>query len=453
MNKRISLLLPLLLTTPFRASPQNQSTQSLGASVDKYMAPLIGLNVFSGTILIARGQSILLERSYGYASIEQQVPMPAASMFRIASISKSFTKALVGRLAEKGLLSFDDPLSRWLPECEIAKGMTLRMVIDHRAGVPSVNSLPYDEEAIEQNNLAKLVAAICKMSPDFAPGTKQRYSNGGYALLARVIEVAGKGEYGALLQREVIEPLGLHHTFHESEGMVVRDLALGYMPDPAVKDRMVRPPFQEMTTKTGGGSLVSNSHDLLVWARAIGRSTILKPQTWATLFPETDSLFSFGGRCPGYNSFLLHDRKNDLTIVVLANNYAAGMTSDIASAGYAIVRGLTPAALSVSQPSTADGATARLIAGRYALPPGAFGLPPGTTVELRVSGSDLVAYIGSTPVDVLVPQGPRRFLARALWSMIEIRGPDPAPDSIEVRALFRDFTFTAPRVNSDERPK
>ena len=87
------------------------------------------------------------------------------------------------------------------------------------------------------------------------------------------------------------------------------------------------------------------------------------------------------------------------------------------------------------------------------MPPGAFGLPPGTTVELRVSGSDLVAYIGSTPVDVLVPQGPRRFLARALWSMIEIRGPDPAPDSIEVRALFRDFTFTAPRVNSDERPK
>ena len=449
MARRLTLSLMLIaVSMTDRPLPAQITTaQPHQVALDRYVAPLVDLKVFSGTILVARGDRVILERSYGLADMEQGIPVRSSTVFRIASISKSFTRALVGRLVDQRQLTLDDPLSQWLPAMPSANKITIRMLLDHRAGIPNMNSLPYDEEAFEPNTLARLVDSIARTPLDFQPGARERYSNGGYAILARVIELVTKRPFEESLEREILRPLHLHQTHHEADGMIIRGLARGYMPSADDADRTVIAPFQEMNTKAGGGSLVSTPRDLVTWVRSIGMSPILKDATWKELFPDKDSTFAYQGRSPGYNVIVRHDRQRDITTVVLANNYSAGMVADVARGAEAIASGKSPEALAVSAPTKVSGAEMRALAGKYRVPERSLPIPPGTSVELRASGDQVVIYLGAVPVDVLIPQAPRLYLARALWSLVDARKNGSTVDSLEIRALYRESKVVAKRIN------
>src|SRR5262245_35653749 len=120
---------------------------SLTAAADAILQPLIDLGVFQGAVLVARGDRVLLEKGYGFANVELGVPNTPERVFRIASLSKPFTEVALGRLIETGKLDLDTPLARFLPAAPSADRITLRMLLTHRAGIPSRNSIPYDEEA------------------------------------------------------------------------------------------------------------------------------------------------------------------------------------------------------------------------------------------------------------------------------------------------------------------
>jgi CubicO group peptidase (beta-lactamase class C family) len=440
----VGLLLSIMATGPADAQSRvNRS--SMEKKLSDYVEPLIQLGVFSGSVLVSRGSMPVIEKSFGAASVEHGVPVTSRTVFRIASISKSFTKAVTGRLIDEGKLSLDDRLSRWLPGFPSAERITVRMLVEHRAGIPNINSLPFDEEALSPNTLSALVDSISKHPLDYEPGSKQRYSNGGYAVLARVTELSSGMKFADLLEVEVLKPLHLSNTAHESNDAIIPRLADGYMPSPEIPGKLVRAAFQEMDTKLGGGSMVSTSHDLLVWIRSIGRSSILRAETWAALFPEKDSVIAYSGRSPGFNAFVLHDRKHDITAVVLANNYSAGMVSDLAEAALAIAKGEVPSALPVRGPVKPDVLRMKQVAGFYMLPDGSLPIPPHSRLEIRLTEDNLVAYLGTVPVDVLVPQGGGHYLARALWSMVDVPAAGPV-DSIVVRALYRNSLFTARRV-------
>jgi CubicO group peptidase (beta-lactamase class C family) len=441
LNKSVFLALALV---PARSWTQPSSTD-FRSKVDAYVAPLVDLGVFSGTVLVANGDSVILEQYYSMADIEHGIANGPRSVYRISSVSKSFTRALVGCLIDRKILSLDDPVARWLPAIPSADRMTIRMLLEHRSGIPNINSIPYDEEALQSNTLASLVDSISRRPLDFQPGTRRGYSNGGYAVAARIIELAGARAFETALEEEILTPLGLTRTRHGKDGLVLSDLAEGYAPSPEVPSTLVKAPFQEMNTKLGGGSLVSTARDLLAWSRAIGRSDILASTTWTALFPGKDSTFVFDGRSPGYNSFVLRDPRRDFTVIVLANNYAAGMVSDIAEAALALAVGSTPSPLPVTRATKSNAAEIARLAGRYDLPDGALPVPPGTVIDLRVVGVNLVAYLGAMPLDVLIPQGNGRYLARTLWSMIEASVTSEPAASLKVSALYRDSSFTMMR--------
>ena len=110
-----SLVLVLVLSTAVAATARAQSepsTSELEQAIDTYLAPLLDLETFSGVVLVADGDSILFEKAYGPADIELGVSLTTGSTFRIASISKSFTRALTGRLWEQGAFGLDDPIAR-----------------------------------------------------------------------------------------------------------------------------------------------------------------------------------------------------------------------------------------------------------------------------------------------------------------------------------------------------
>jgi CubicO group peptidase (beta-lactamase class C family) len=442
---RIRFLLVMGLLAPGAAHPQTAvAPEGLAPAVDAFVMPLMALDVFSGVVFVALGDSVLFQKSYGMAEREHGVALTTGNVFRIASITKSFTRALAGRLSEHGDLDLDAPIQRWLPDFPGAAGITLRLLLDHRAGVPNVNSLPHDEEAIRSNTLAELVDSLARMPLDFEPGSARRYSNGGYAVATRILELAGGGDYGVLLQEHILRPLGLEHTRSEDDAEIVLGRAHGYAPSPVEFGRTIHPPFQEMATKAGGGSLVSTAGDLHRWALALGRDPILDPATWADLFPQRES-WALTGRSPGYNAALL--REGDLVAVVLANSYAAGMTYNVAQALIELVAGRAPEALAVSAPVAHNPAVFSAIRGSYHLPAEYLQLHGITALEIRQVEDGLVAFLGDVPVDVLVPQGERSFLLRSLWSLVTFEPPvEGKSPGVELRPLYRDGTYRASRI-------
>lgn len=435
-----ALVLLALAPSMARAQP---AASDLGAAADRYLQPLLDLDVFSGVVLVARGDSVLLTRAYGLAEREFGLPIEVDDAFRVASISKSFTRVLVGRLAERGVLGVDDSLARWLPDFPSADRITIRQLLDHHAGVPNVNSLPFDEESPVPNTLDRLVDSIAVLPLDFEPGTDTRYSNGGYAVLALVLEKAASMPYERILATEVFEPLGLTRTDHEKDREIVPRLAHGYEPSPEAFGRFQHAPFQGMATKTGGGSLTSTAADLHRWVLALGRDSILRAETWADLFSRDD--FVLTGRSPGYNTALA--RAGEWIAIVLANNYAAGAAMNVAPALIELARGGRPEPLPVVSPAFLAPADRAAVVGAFEIQPGSPALPAGAVVMIEVRGDDLVATFAGTPVDVLVPQGDRSFLLRALWSRVTFDPPvDGRSPGLEVQPLFREGSYRAERV-------
>jgi CubicO group peptidase (beta-lactamase class C family) len=418
---------------------------TLARAADSYLAGWQALGTFSGVVLVARGDRVVLEKGYGMASYELGVPNTPEREFRIASVSKPFTEIAIARLANEGKLTFDTPLSRFVPEYPKGDQITIRMLMEHRAGVPNVNSIPYDEEAVQANTLDSLVAVLEARPLDFPPGTRRSYSNGGYALLARVIERASGQSYPDYLRAAVLRPLGLEETGDESEWLVVDGKATGYQPSPVARGRLAPAPYQQMATKQGGGSLYSTAHDLFRFSRALYRNNVIAAADYRDLFPPRDSLIEFQGRSAGYMTLVRKRLEPDLTIIILANNYAA-MVDRIADALTAIADGGQPDPVPWRADVVVDSATANALAGDYAPPARALPfLPPGTPLEVRARGGDLLLSVLHTPADVLMPQNDTTFLLRNLWGSLTFHRDGGRVTGLHYEYLFRPGGFDASR--------
>ena len=170
---------------------------SLTRSIEAYVAPLAA-HELSGTLLVARGKHVLVEKSFGMANYELSVPFTTSTPTNVASITKPLTAIIASRLAEAHRLSVTDTVSRWVPEYVYGSRMTITQLLNHRAGVPH-RLLPENEQT-DPRTTEDMVRAANAMPLTFEPGSQSVYSSGGYAILAAVLErVAGK-PYDELLK-------------------------------------------------------------------------------------------------------------------------------------------------------------------------------------------------------------------------------------------------------------
>ncbi len=396
------------------AAAGTRNDPELEAAVDAYLEPLLELDLFQGAVLIARGDQVILEKGYGFANLELGVRNTPAQVFRIASLSKPFTEVALGRLVEEKRLELSAPMARYIPGFSRGDSITVEMLRTHKAGIANMNSIPFDEEGDVPNTLDSLVKLIARQPLAFTPGTKTRYSNGGYALLASIIERVTGEAYGDYMQRAVLSPLGLVDTRHEADGMLIPRRAYGYTVSGEDRHGLVLPPFQQMATKAGGGSLVSTVRDLHRFLRAMYQDNVIRTATWRTLFPP-DSIFSFQGRCPGFNVTMRRDFTHDVDVVVLCNNYAAGMVGTVGSDFVRLGRHLPVEPPPWRADLSVDSVQVAAFLGTYRAPAGA--LPYGEgPFSVRWHRGGLVLFRGTAPRDALIPQGADAFLLRNHWS-------------------------------------
>lgn len=311
----------MLLLLPSLAAAQRQS---LGTQVDAYFAAPVRTGEFSGVVLVARGDSILVRKAYGLANSELGVKMTTEHRFMIASLTKTFTGAAIALLDKDHTIGLQDSLARFLPDFPSAAKIRIEHLLLHSSGVPNPD---YESMYGKQLSMAELVAAIAVRPLQFEPGTKGAYSNAGYNLLANVIERATGAPYQRVLQERLFHPLGLTSTGDVADGSAVTDLATAYVEGPAPS--MVRPVIPNPSQMPGSGSVYSTVGDLFHWARALQQKRVLDPRTlrypygWGRRERAGGVWLEQTGMIDGWSSNIYLGLDSMIVVVALANRQAA----------------------------------------------------------------------------------------------------------------------------------
>ncbi len=353
--KRLGVFLLLGWLVPIVSSGQPAGMmpgvyeQTLEAKVDAYLKPYLDMQVFSGSVLIARHGKILLSKGYGMANYELEVANTPKTRFHLASISKTFTAASVLLLEERGLLSTADRLAKYLPDYPNGDKITIHHLLVHTSGIPNVNNFPqYNDWSRFPQTTASLIDKFKNQPLNFEPGARYEYSNSNYNVLAFIIEKVSGKSYGDFLKANIFDPLDMKDTGHDGNAAVlIKNAASGYTP--AGFDGFEKTPYLDWTIKTGNGSLYSTVEDLYKWDRALYTEKILKKSTRDKIFTNHIDGVGYGwfisrrfnrrcirmnGRSPGFQGEIHRYIDEDTCVIVLGNNYsgaASFMINDIAA--------------------------------------------------------------------------------------------------------------------------
>jgi CubicO group peptidase (beta-lactamase class C family) len=189
-------------------------------------------------VSVVQNDSIIFAKGYGWADIESSRPVTAGqTLFRIGSVSKTYTWTAVMILVEEGLLDLDEDVNMYLEEVEIEEAfgepVTLRQLMSHRAGFEDTMRL----FAVADDDSRSLAELLREHQPKriYPPGKRTSYSNWGSALAAQIVEDVTGTPYKTFLQEEILDPLGLENTLLEVPDNMPQDrrahLATGYKTD------------------------------------------------------------------------------------------------------------------------------------------------------------------------------------------------------------------------------
>jgi CubicO group peptidase (beta-lactamase class C family) len=273
------------------------------------------------------------------ANYEFGVPNTLDTRFRIASITKRFTNVLLARLAEEGKLSAKDQLSKYFPEFPKADRITIDQLANHRSGLRDPEAL----RGIISTNFtpAQVVAFLATQPLGSEPGEAYSYTTANYAVIAAIVEKTTGQSFARLMKSYVYDPAGARDSGEIDSTTVVPKLASGYMPDPFSDGVSVCGP-EDTSWKVGGGSSYTTAADLHRIVRALYAGRLMKASPFDVLPHRTmfgRRSFESSGAFPGANANLTYFPDDQVTVIVLSNNYApvtSPMAKDIAAIAFGL---------------------------------------------------------------------------------------------------------------------
>jgi D-alanyl-D-alanine carboxypeptidase len=186
------------------------------------------------------------------------------SLWRIGSVTKTFTSAVILSLEAEGKLALTDPLSKWIDMVPKTDGVTVRMLLNHTSGIFNYTEDPaFAANRGKKTTPREIVDLATAHDPYFAPGTDWHYSNTNYVLLGMIAEKAGGAKISALIRARGLEKAGLAHTFFDGEETVTGTMAKGFT---GTKDVTY---VNDMSWPWSAGAMVASGADLVSWASAL----------------------------------------------------------------------------------------------------------------------------------------------------------------------------------------
>jgi len=260
-----------------------RADETLEQQVDRLMSPYSKPNVPGAAIGIFRGPDILLAKAYGLRDLEHQQDHTIKTNFRTASLSKAFTSTAIMQLIESGQLRLTTTITEIFPNFpEYGSGITIKHLLSHTSGLHDYELLmpPNYQGQITDKGVLDLLAT--ERSGYFTPGSRFRYSNSGYAILACIVEKITSLPFQDYLRDHIFLPLQMHQTvaYVKNYNDVV-ERAYGYSPN----GNAFKFTDQSSTSAVlGDGGIYSSIQELHQWIQMWnGGNSVLSPGSMTSM--------------------------------------------------------------------------------------------------------------------------------------------------------------------------
>ncbi|MBP6557356.1 MAG: beta-lactamase family protein [Flavobacterium sp.] len=270
MTRRISASLLFLLFTA------TTFAQNDWAKLDSLFTLLESNNKFMGSVAISEGGKILYQKSVGITNIYSKQRATNATKYRIGSISKMFTSAMVFKAVEENKLSLDQTIDAYFPSVPNAKKITVSHLLNHRSGIYNItNSGDYWTYYTKPKAQAEMVAIIAKSKSDFEPDSKADYSNSNYILLSYILENVYKKSFGEILTEKITTPIGLKNTYLGNRINLGKNECYSF----TYTEEWVTEKETDPSIPLGAGAVVSNPTDLTIFIENLFAGKIISKKS------------------------------------------------------------------------------------------------------------------------------------------------------------------------------
>ncbi|MFT4031177.1 MAG: serine hydrolase domain-containing protein [Siphonobacter sp.] len=296
---------------------------------------------FNGTVLVAQYGHVIYKGAFGYRNLSQRDTLTTTTPFQLASVSKQFTAVSIMQLKEKGLLKYDDPVWKYIPDFPYDSSITLRMLLTHRSGLPSYQyGLERFYNKSQPLSNSEVVEKLCQYKPVAygSPDQRFHYNNTNYVLLAYIVEKVSGKPFSQYAEEHLFRPLGMNNTFvydgHNENKLTAA--AMGYT---GGRRSMA---IDYLDSVTGDKSLYSTAEDLFKWDRGLYSEQLVSQKSLEEAFrPAHDDAnlitknYGFGWRLQkipneqwltfhtgwwhGFKNYFMRNRADQSTIILLSN--------------------------------------------------------------------------------------------------------------------------------------
>lgn len=337
----LAIALALALSTPCLAQvpPPSLSARLTDAALATALAGRLAElgQDYSGVVLVARRGQPFATFAQGWADRERQIPNTLSTKFRVGSMNKMHTAVAVLQLVQAGKLDLDAPLITYLkdyPNAEWARKVTARHLLSHTGGAGDIFGPDYDARRETLRRPQDFIDLYGARAPDFEPGAQWDYSNYGFILLGRMVEMVSGQSYPDYMQGHVFTPAGMTGAGFAPETEEVPDRAVAYERDETGVRRVATLPWRG--TPAGGGystaedflkfvvalhdgRLLDATHRQLMMTGRFDDGTGMRFGYGVAVYPGARTMLGHNGMAPGMSGDLRIIEGGEGVIVALSN--------------------------------------------------------------------------------------------------------------------------------------
>lgn len=295
-NRTRELVVCAILVLAVHSTAFSQvSTSDRARKIDEVLSLANKYHLFNGAVLVAENGKVIHKKGYGHANMEWNIPNTPDTKFRLGSITKQFTAALILQLVDEGKVKLDGKLSDYLPAYrkDIGDRVTVHQLLNHTSGIPSYTSVANFFANVSRNpfTVDDFVKQFASSDLEFEPGSKYTYNNSGYFLLGAIIEKVTGQSYEKALKAKILDPLGMKNTGYDLHTPVIEKRAAGYE---RFGNGYRNAPYLDMSIPYAAGSMYSTVEDLYLWDQALYTDRVVSAQSKALMYKPALADYAYG---------------------------------------------------------------------------------------------------------------------------------------------------------------
>ncbi|MBO1581124.1 serine hydrolase [Bacillus sp. XF8] len=287
------------------------------AELDEYLKS----KSFSGTAVVVKNGKVLLNKGYGLANREKNIPNNSETTFYIGSISKAFVATAIMQLKDQNKIQTEDTIAKYIPDFPRGSEVKLVHLLTHTSGIPEY------EAGADDISHEELLKRIGQQKRLFNPGEKWKYSDSNYSILGYIVEKVSGQPLEEYIKQHIFDVVGMKNSGFGTELEKTKYPSTGYK---IVNNNMTVPAIPSMSQLYGNGDIYTSANDLYLFNEALFSGKLISKESYDQMFTAFKKDYGFGwyvnpgsysnhGVMPGWNCLNGFSRSGNVYVILLSN--------------------------------------------------------------------------------------------------------------------------------------